>query len=68
MSLKILDTFAGAGGFSLGFQMSGCEILGAIETDSWAVETFLANHPESFAIEKDIENLISKNLPIKFNE
>ncbi len=62
MSLRILDTFAGAGGFSLGFQMSGCEILGAIETDSWAVETFLANHPESFAIEKDIENLTEKEL------
>ena len=62
MSLHVLDTFAGAGGFSLGFQMAGCEVLGAIETDSWATETFQANHPESFAIEKDMENLSEKEL------
>ncbi|EIT0511976.1 DNA cytosine methyltransferase, partial [Salmonella enterica] len=37
--VKVLDTFAGAGGFSLGFHMAGAEIIGAIEVDSWATET-----------------------------
>lgn len=31
VKFKVLDTFAGAGGFSLGFQLSGhYEIVGAI--------------------------------------
>ena len=34
--MKVLDTFAGAGGFSFGFKNAGCEIIGAIETDAWA--------------------------------
>lgn len=29
----VLDTFAGAGGFSLGFQQAGFSLLGAIERD-----------------------------------
>lgn len=41
---KVLDLFSGAGGFSLGFEMAGCEIIGAIEHDKWAAETFQYNH------------------------
>ncbi|WP_050140974.1 DNA cytosine methyltransferase [Yersinia vastinensis] len=52
--IKVLDTFAGAGGFSLGFHLAGAEIIGAIEIDSWATETFSYNHPESLVIKKDI--------------
>ncbi|MDR3333729.1 MAG: DNA cytosine methyltransferase, partial [Treponema sp.] len=33
---RVLDTFAGAGGFSLGFEQAGCVISGAIEIDDWA--------------------------------
>lgn len=40
MKPLILDLFAGAGGFSLGFKLGGCEIIGAIEIDKWAAETF----------------------------
>ena len=42
--MKVLDTFAGAGGFSLGFEMAGCEVIGAVEVDAWASETFQFNH------------------------
>ncbi|MCS3604480.1 DNA (cytosine-5)-methyltransferase 1 [Buttiauxella sp. BIGb0471] len=52
--IKVLDTFAGAGGFSLGFHLAGAEIIGAIEIDSWATETFSYNHPESLVIKRDI--------------
>jgi len=55
--LTVLDTFSGAGGFSLGFQLAGAEILGAIETDAWACETFSFNHPESHVIKSDITQL-----------
>lgn len=45
--LTVLDTFAGAGGFSLGFALAGCNIGGAIEIDKWAAETFQYNHSEA---------------------
>lgn len=42
----VLDVFSGAGGFSLGFQLAGFDIVGAIEMDKWAADTFKANHKE----------------------
>lgn len=57
MKFKILDTFAGAGGFSLGFQLAGAELIGAIERDSWASETFKFNHPEATVLHRDITDL-----------
>lgn len=63
--MKVLDTFAGAGGFSLGFEMSGLfEIVGAIEEDLWACETFKFNHPNAIVINNDIRN-IDENILLK---
>ena len=31
--MKVLDLFAGAGGFSLGFRLSGFQVLGGVEID-----------------------------------
>lgn len=52
--MKILDLFAGAGGFSLGFQMAGFDIIGAVEVDEWASDTFKSNHPEAKVLVGDI--------------
>ncbi|WP_030007721.1 DNA cytosine methyltransferase [Picosynechococcus sp. NKBG042902] len=60
--MKVLDTFAGAGGFSLGFEMAGCKIVGAIETDAWACETFQFNHPDATVIKGNIEDLSDAKL------
>lgn len=57
MKYKILDTFAGAGGFSLGFELAGGEIVGAIEMDSWACETFSFNHPNTKVLQGDITEM-----------
>ncbi len=44
----VLDAFAGGlVGFSLGFHLAGATIVGGIERDAWAAETFLFNHPRS---------------------
>jgi DNA (cytosine-5)-methyltransferase 1 len=53
----VLDVFSGAGGFSLGFQMAGYEVIGAIERDKWAAESFAFNHPGAATIIADIDSL-----------
>ena len=55
--LRVLDTFSGAGGFSLGFEMAGCEVIGAIESDRWACDTFAHNHPGAQVIHGDISKV-----------
>lgn len=54
MQFTVLDTFAGAGGFSLGFEMAGAKVVGAVEIDSWACETFKVNHPDAIVVQRDI--------------
>lgn len=63
---KILDTFSGAGGFSLGFQMAGYETIGAIEIDKWASETFKFNHPNVNIITGDIQRIHKEELEKNF--
>ncbi|HWC58655.1 MAG TPA: DNA cytosine methyltransferase [Verrucomicrobiae bacterium] len=60
--LKVLDTFAGAGGFSLGFELAGCEIVGGIEIDSWASETFAFNHKDAVAVQRDLQTVSDDEL------
>ncbi len=63
MKYKVLDTFAGAGGFSLGFQLSGYfDIVGAIEIDEWAASTFQYNHPNTKVIVKNILDVTDEEL------
>ena len=68
MKFRVLDTFAGGGGFSLGFQMIGCDIIGAIENDSWCCDTFKFNHPDAVVIKKDIKKLSNEEIYKKFNK
>ena len=68
MKLKVLDTFAGAGGFSLGFQLSDYyDIVGAIELDEWAAATFQYNHPAANVIVKNILDVTNDELKEKFS-
>ena len=57
--LKVLDLFAGAGGFSLGFEMSNFDIMGCMEIDKWACDTLRYNK-NCKVIEADIRNFTSK--------
>lgn len=64
---NVLDTFAGAGGFSLGFHLTGkYNIIGAIEFDQWAADTFAYNHPEAKVIVGDIKQVSDEDLLSNF--
>lgn len=58
----VLDTFAGAGGFSLGFQQAGYSVIGAIERDKWASDTFAFNHPGVTTVHSDITQLTDERI------
>jgi DNA (cytosine-5)-methyltransferase 1 len=62
MTYSVLDTFAGAGGFSLGFQLAGAEVIGAIEVDQWASETFKFNHPDATVMQGDIAGITNEQI------
>ena len=66
MTIKVLDTFAGAGGFSLGFKIAGCDIVGAIEQDKWACETFKFNHSSAKVLKRDINALTNLDIETEF--
>ena len=43
--IKLIDLFSGAGGLSNGFEQTGrFEVVGAVELDKWAAETYRENH------------------------
>ena len=51
---KVLDLFAGAGGFSLGFQMAGFVPVAAVEIDEWACATLRHNYPAKIVARLDL--------------
>lgn len=52
-----IDLFSGCGGLTLGLKQAGFKVIGAIEIDSLAAETYRRNHPEVKVWEKDIRKV-----------
>lgn len=60
--MRIVDLFAGCGGFSQGFKHAGFESVVALEIDEWASETFAANHPGTKVITQDVRQVSANKL------
>ena len=61
--MRAFELFCGAGGTSFGFSQTGqYDIVGGIDIDSRAIETFLLNHPGSIATTGDITQLNHKKV------
>ncbi len=55
--LNVIDLFAGAGGLSLGASRAGFNVASAIEIDSHAIASHIANFPNTIHIQRDIMQL-----------
>ncbi len=63
LDFKVIDLFAGAGGFGLGFRLASKQfkVICSVEIDKWAVETLEANNVESQKIiQGDIRSFATK--------
>ena len=64
---KVLDLFCGCGGLSEGFNMAGYEIIGGIDLNTSAVDTFESNFKNAKAICANLLEIKSDNIINEFS-
>jgi DNA (cytosine-5)-methyltransferase 1 len=57
-----VDLFAGGGGLTVGLKEAGFRVVGAIEIEKAAYDTYVTNHPEVTAFLQDIRELKGRDL------
>lgn len=55
--IKVIDLFAGCGGFSCGFEKAGFNIVSAVEYDKMIAKSYSHNHKHTRMIAEDIKNV-----------
>lgn len=56
-TINALDLFSGAGGFSLGMELAGINVVAAVEYDKKIAKTYQFNHPHTVMINDDIRKV-----------
>ncbi len=59
---KVLDLFCGAGGLSKGFEMAGFDIVGGVDFNQEAIDTYNHNFKKAKGICCDILNLSDEEI------
>lgn len=59
---KVISTFSGCGGSSLGYKLAGYDVRCAVEFIPKAAETYRVNFPDTPVIEKDIRQITAEEL------
>lgn len=60
--LRAIDLFSGCGGLTLGLKQAGFHVIGAVESDLLAVETYKANHKRVIVWHQDIRTLTGREV------
>lgn len=64
--LKVIDLFCGCGGLSYGFKLAGYDIVGGLDFNKEAIETFQYNFKESKAICCDLSKMTNDMIESTF--
>lgn len=57
-----VDLFCGAGGLTTGLKAAGIDVVGGVEFDSDAANTYRANHPHTHLFQQDIKSLSGNDI------
>ena len=57
-NIKVIDLFAGCGGFSVGFEKAGYNIVKAVEFDKEIAASYCNNHKNTIMFANDIGNIV----------
>lgn len=68
MKKRVIDLFAGAGGFSSGFIRSGYDVVATVEYDKQISETYKENHKKTKMFTEDIKDISESRVLAKFSD
>jgi DNA (cytosine-5)-methyltransferase 1 len=64
---RVIDLFCGCGGISEGFRLAGFDIIGGLDFNKDAVETFDRNFENARGIFADIQDVKNEDIPFLFD-